>query len=129
MSYRIGTILILALLVELLYTLFGDGSVSWFPIANMFGAGFVIPNLTPEYIVYYMGEHLAFCFLALILWRETGSEIARYFFVLKSLDLVDYFVTYNHVYFYYHGVPISFNTVACVVFVILTIRVWIKDLF
>ena len=124
MNYRIGTILILALLVELLYLLFDNSKVSWFPIANLFGAGFVVPNLTTEYIMYYAGEHLAFCFLGLIIWKETGSEIAKYFFILKSLDLVDYFLTYNHDYFE----MVSFNTISCLVFIGLTLRIWIKDL-
>lgn len=127
MNFRIGTILILVLLVELIYLLFDNTKVSWFPIANLFGAVFVIPNLTMEYIMYYACEHLALCFLGLVIWQETGSEIGKYFFILKALDFVDYMVTYNHVYFNFL-VPVSFNTISCFVFIILTLRIWIRDL-
>lgn len=128
MNFRIGTILILVILVELIYLLFDNTKVSWFPIANLFGAGFLIPNLTMEYIMYYAGEHLAFCFLGLVIWKETGSEIGKYFFILKALDFVDYMVTYNHVYFTVSFLPVSFNTISCFLFIIVTLRIWIRDL-
>jgi hypothetical protein len=138
MNLRIGIILILALFIELVYLLFDNTSVHWFPVANLIqGVDFTVPNLTLEYIMYYTGQHLALCFLAFVIWKETGSVIGKYFFILKSIDLVDYLVTYNHVYFRFDfsltpnavfNIPVSFNVISCLVFVVLTLRIWIKEL-
>lgn len=112
---KLRVILLLLIILEMLFMFFGDGKPSWFPLANLIGFNFSIPNLTYEYIAYYFFEHLAWITASFMIWQYSQDRFAKIWFIVKCIDCVDFLTSYNHAYFYIGEIPVSVNTISVLV--------------
>jgi hypothetical protein len=75
-------------------------------------------KVTPEWYVYYLIESLIIIIFALYM-RLESSEHKLYttlFLALQIIELIDFILTYNMVWFYYKELPITFNVIKVLVF-------------
>jgi hypothetical protein len=75
-------------------------------------------KVTPEWYVYYLVESLIIIIFALYM-RLESNEYKIYttlFLALQIIELIDFILTYNMVWFYYKKLPITFNVIKVLVF-------------
>jgi|LakMenEpi03Aug12_release.lakeMendotaPanAssembly.Ray.scaffolds.fasta_scaffold567722_1 hypothetical protein len=72
-------------------------------------------ELTKQTWIYYFCEHLATVLLSFCLYRVTRYEIAKVFVLIQVIDIIDYVITYNSVWFHFGSVEFSCNTFKMIV--------------
>lgn len=75
-------------------------------------------------------DHMAFIIISLVLFRESDRrklQPLRVFFWLMVLNLFDYLLFYNAVWFNLFWIPVSMNTVMIVIFGYVTFKEWIGN--
>lgn len=94
----------------------------WFPFADM--------KLTIQTYLYFIFERVGLIILAYIIASESKEYRGAIwcFFILIVVDLVDYLMTYNSVWFHLSGFPVSMNVVKCVGFGLVILYEWIRTL-
>lgn len=104
----------------LLYLTFLVGIVFLLPYNTIQYDLFLFSNSTtniPNYF-YYICEHLALIALAYIIASEATEyqQAIKIFFWLLVIDLIDFLLTYNGVWFTIQHFPITFNLVKIAIF-------------
>lgn len=83
----------------------------------------------PSSYVYFIGESIAYIALALVIRHYTKHKhVATSFIVVESIDLMDFFLTKNGVWFTYHHWPITYNIIKVVIFVFLMLTMAVYEL-
>jgi len=83
-------------------------------------------KINPSSYAYYTNETLERIFLALFIRHlmsvidniKCFKEYATAFIILESIDLIDFWMTGNTLWFLYHEVPITFNVIKVAIFMI-----------
>ena len=77
---------------------------------------------TYQEYVYYADEHFQFIIFSYISFLLSNKvNLFRGVLVYLILDAVDYFLTYNEVWYHYVGIPFSFNTIGWIIIPIFTL--------
>lgn len=101
----------LALVVGMLFLLFdskGD-ELFFFPYS--------LQKLTTQNYVYYLGEYyytILICSL-LVMIKSNYKVFFTVLLGLKIFDLIDYLLTFNSAWFYYHSIPITTNVISILI--------------
>ena len=61
--------------------------------------------------IYHGAERLGWVLFVFTMFKITDSEVLKWFFALKFVDMADYFLNCNTAYFFYEGIPMSFNLI------------------
>lgn len=111
-------LLFVVLLLGLLFDQLPENTIAkaWFPFSDL--------TFTFQTYVYYIFEHLIKIILSYIVYAESVKyRYALWVFLLLQIgDLVDYLLTYNSVWAQLGSVPVSFNTLAPVIFGLAILR-------
>lgn len=88
-------------------------------------------KLTGTQYIYFLCEKAVLIVLAFIIANEATEyrQAIWCFFWLFVLDLVDYLLCYNQVWFFYKSIPISMNVFKSVVFGIVILQEWIRSVW
>lgn len=71
----------------------------------------------PSSYVYFTGESLAYIAMGLMIRKlTTYKHIALAFVVVESIDLIDFYITKNDLWFTFYGWPITYNVIKVFVF-------------
>lgn len=83
----------------------------------------------PSSYVYFTCESIAYIALAFgIKWYTKYKSVATSFIIVESIDLFDFFLTKNDVWFKYYDWPITYNIIKVVIFVFLMLTMAVYDL-
>jgi hypothetical protein len=96
--------------------------IDWFLFSDI--------KVTLQTHVYFICERLVLVIMAWIIVNESKEYRGALwiFFALIVMDVVDYIVGYNSVWFRFHGFPVSMNTVSAVVFAFVILKEWKRRL-
>lgn len=84
----------------------------------------VIPLRT---LIHDLCQYFIILSLAYLLWERlplSESVPAIAFIGLTCIDLLDYFLTHNGVFFYYRNFPVTFNVIAIIIDSIITLYIY-----
>lgn len=116
-------LLYLTLLVSILFILLPNTGITqkWFLFSEV--------KLTFKTHLYFICEHFVLIVMAHIIKSEYSDNKFELsiFFYLMIIDLVDYLLNYNEIWFRVGEVPVSFNTTACLIFGLTILNKWIKS--
>lgn len=74
----------------------------------------------PSSYVYFTGESIAYIAMGLMIRKLTPyKHIALAFVVVESIDLIDFYVTKNDLWFEFRGYPITYNVIKVFIFTLL----------
>jgi hypothetical protein len=99
------------------YSFSVNGFSDPFPFAN-------VPGMGKPWYIYYGVEHYIFVATFFLFWKATGNEVVKWFFFVQVVDLIDYLLFYNDAYFFIGQIPVSFNTVSFLVWVVLGLNLF-----
>lgn len=79
---------------------------------------------------YMITQHLSILaiFFMMAMEEKKYREALWVFFGLNFLDFVDFLLNYNTTWFRFEGIPITMNVVSSVIFGLIILREWIKNL-
>lgn len=85
-------------------------------------------KLYPSTYIYFICERLVLVILAGVIANEATEYRGALwvFFWLLVADVVDFLLTYNSVWFYYHSFPVSMNVMKCLIFGLTILHAWLK---
>lgn len=94
-------------------------------------------KMNPSSYVYYNNETLERIILALFIrYLMSLNEVlkpfrhfATAFAILETIDLIDFWITGNTLWFLFHGWPVTFNIIKLAIFVILLTYEFISNRF
>lgn len=113
----------------LLFLVMVLGLVFLIPMETIAVKRFFFSNvqITLQTYIYFVCEKLVLIILVwIIVAEETKYRWAcKVFFWLMVIDLVDFFATYNSIWFRLAGLPVSMNIVKCTIFGLIVAKEWI----
>jgi hypothetical protein len=83
-------------------------------------------EMNPSSYVYYSDEHITYISLSCIIYWLLGKipslqhikPLVFAFIIIEAMDFVDFWLTDNTAWFYFHGWPITFNIIKVFVFML-----------
>jgi len=87
---------------------------------------FAEQRIYAESYAYYLNEHLAWILISYILMVEVPKHrpFFKVFLIINVLDMVDYLLSYNSIWFKVGTIPISFNVVSFGVLALILVSEW-----
>jgi len=78
-------------------------------------------KIYPSSYFYYSAESITYIGFAVMLFRSIIPQAKQYvllFIILESIDLIDFWITNNDMWFQYRAWPITFNVIKVAIFMI-----------
>jgi hypothetical protein len=83
----------------------------------------------PSSYVYFACESIAYIALAFVIRHYTKyKHVATSFIIVEAIDLMDFFLTKNGIWFTYQEWPITYNIIKVVIFVFLMLTMAVYEL-
>lgn len=83
----------------------------------------------PSSYVYYTGEALTYIAIAVVIRHfSINKHYATAFIIVESIDLIDFWITDNSLWFEFSGWPITFNIIKVVIFVLFLLTMAVYEL-